>query len=179
MYNKLKKIVLPNLVGFKEDLTVHDKKALKNYKGAYLHAYRENGTNLILLDVSLIDYSLDKEKIENDLSSMLVYFKGANLNFHYFNGTDIIRINWENVQTIYKNFVIEVLSRKDKIEKLEINLISFELLQLMVTFRNWKQKIHESNVPSLRRLRNHFEFFKIKRTESLDDLKQQLYSNLI
>jgi hypothetical protein len=179
MYAKLEKLVLPNLVGFKEDLTVYDKKALKNYDGAYLHAYRENGTNLILLDSNSINYSLDKEEIRSNLFDMLTFFKGANKHFHYFNGADIIELDWESLHTIYKNFVIEVMSKKDEIEKLQIDLIALDLFQLMTEFRNWKQKVKESSSDIFRRVRNRFDFFEIKKADSFYDLKEQLYKQCL
>ena len=57
IYTQLKNIVLPNLKNFKDDLIVTDKAMLKNYTGAFLYAYRENGTNIFLLDVNDFDYS--------------------------------------------------------------------------------------------------------------------------
>jgi hypothetical protein len=49
IYQQLKKVVLPELENFKTDLTVSDKEFLKKYKGNFLYAYRNNGTNIFTL----------------------------------------------------------------------------------------------------------------------------------
>ena len=59
IYQQLKKVVLPGLENFKTDLTVSDKEFLKKYKGNFLYAYRNNGTNIFTLDVSNFDYTKD------------------------------------------------------------------------------------------------------------------------
>lgn len=55
IYQQLKKVVLPGLENFKTDLTVSDKEFLKKYKGNFLYAYRNNGTNIFTLDVNNFD----------------------------------------------------------------------------------------------------------------------------
>ena len=57
IYQQLKTFVLPVLKNYKTDLTVSDKDFLKKYRGKFLYAYRENGTNIFTLDVNNFDYT--------------------------------------------------------------------------------------------------------------------------
>ena len=48
----------------------------------------------------------------------------------------------------------------------------------MSNTRNWKSYILETSNPSLRRLRNYFDYTKIKSTNDLSKLKLDLYEKL-
>lgn len=95
-YNKLEKIVLPELKNFYQDLTVCDKNILKKYKGKFLYGYRNSGTNLFLLDAATFDYKKSMEQLQTHLSNHLHLLKGNNKNFLFFNGEDFEKINWKN-----------------------------------------------------------------------------------
>jgi hypothetical protein len=49
-YEQIEKIVLPYLYSYKTDLTTHDKKSLKGYKGRFFYEYRPSGTCLFCVD---------------------------------------------------------------------------------------------------------------------------------
>ena len=178
IYTQLKNIVLPNLKNFKDDLIVTDKAMLKNYTGAFLYAYRENGTNIFLLDVNDFDYSKTVKQIELRLSNILVYLKGNNKAFLHFDTEYLKVISFDQFSIEFSNFSTRVLRRKKLIDALNIESIAFELLSLMSNTRNWKSYILETSNPSLRRLRNYFDYTKIKSTNDLSKLKLDLYEKL-
>jgi hypothetical protein len=49
-YMQVKTEVEPELRFYRDDLFKHDRAALRNYQGAFLHAHRDTGTDLALLD---------------------------------------------------------------------------------------------------------------------------------
>lgn len=175
-FEKLKEIVLPNLVNFKDDLLVHDKKALKKYDGKFLYAYRDCGTNLLLLDnINGFDYSKSPDEIQNILDNIFSHFKGVNKNFLFCDGETISHINWEELHTILKGYASKVYNRKTYIDSLNIDAIAFDLFNLMAHNRRWKTIITESETSdTLRRLRNRFEWVKLKKSNDLEDIKKQL-----
>lgn len=179
MYKLLEKTVKPHLENFVEDLIVHDKAKLKGYKGIYIYAYRSLGTNIILLDDNLFDYSLNEETLKKSTSNMIEFFKGANINFLYFDGEKLIPKKWEEIQTIYNLFINGVMRKKVELEKLNINLLAIELLTLMRNTRNWKKVISDSDLDVFRRMRNRFDYMKIKKSDSLELIKEQLYTQCL
>lgn len=94
-FTDLKKLVLPQLINFKEDLTVHDKTMLskysfKNEKYGFLYGWRESGTDMFIVDDIVNSI---KDIINNPLSNDNSYFKQS--------GIDKIRKNEFNLQDIY------------------------------------------------------------------------------
>lgn len=177
-YNKLEKIVLPELKNFYQDLTVCDKNILKKYKGKFLYGYRNSGTNLFLLDAATFDYKKSMEQLQTHLSNHLHLLKGNNKNFLFFNGEDFEKINWEELHVLFGMFAKTVYQRKNKIDSLNIEAIAFDLWNLMSYDRKWKEKILESSSDSLRRLRNHFDYHKLKKTNDLAQLKLDIFGVL-
>lgn len=175
-YMQLKKIVLPNLTGFQDDLLVQDKKSLKGYDGKFLYAYRDNGTNLFLLEnIKDFDYSKSIDELQNTLYKIITYFKGNNKNFLFCDGETIISIDWEKLHTIFKGFAEKVYNRKRYIDSLNIDSLAFDLIHLIANKKLWKKMILEDvTSDSLRRLRNKFDWKHLKKTESFEDMKKQL-----
>jgi hypothetical protein len=65
LYNQIEKKFLPFLENYREDITIHDKKALKNYKGKLIYGCRKTGSNLIKLDNIFFSYLLEDDKIQD------------------------------------------------------------------------------------------------------------------
>ena len=49
-YAQIKELVLPHVAFYREDITEHDKRNLRTYKGEFIHAARNSGTDLVLFD---------------------------------------------------------------------------------------------------------------------------------
>ena len=195
IYQQLKKIVLPELKNFKTDLTVSDKDFLKKYKGKFLYAYRENGTNIFTLDVNNFDYSKTIEQLQDRLANCLYSLKGNNKNFLYFDGETLQKIDWEKLHTIFGSFAKEVYGRKEYFDSLQIDLITLDLYCLMRDFKTrWRSIAINSDVACRRRFRNHFNYEKIKipkdfkkisgynkmeNSEEFKNIKKQLMENLL
>ncbi len=194
IYQQLKKVVLPGLENFKTDLTVSDKEFLKKYKGNFLYAYRNNGTNIFTLDVSNFDYTKTIEQLQDRLANCLYSLKGNNKNFLYFDGETLQKIDWEKLHTIFGSFAKEVYRRKEYFDSLQIDLIALDLYCLMRDFKTrWRSIAINSDVACRRRFRNHFNYEKIKipkdfkkisgynkmeNSEEIKKIKQQLMENL-
>ena len=194
IYQALKKIVLPSLENFKTDLTVSDKEFLKKYKGNFLYAYRNNGTNIFTLDVSNFDYTKTIEQLQDRLANCLYSLKGNNKNFLYFDGETLQKIDWEKLHTIFGSFAKEVYGRKEYFDSLQIDLIALDLYCLMRDYKTrWRSIAIDSDVACRRRFRNHFNYEKIKipkdfkrisgynkieNSEEFKNIKQQLMENV-
>ena len=194
IYQQLKKVVLPGLENFKTDLTVSDKEFLKKYKGNFLYAYRNNGTNIFTLDVSNFDYTKTIEQLQDRLANCLYSLKGNNKNFLYFDGETLQKIDWEKLHTIFGSFAKEVYGRKEYFDSLQIDLIALDLYCLMRDYKTrWRSIAIDSDVACRRRFRNHFNYEKIKipkdfkiisgyknieNSEELKNIKNQLLRNL-
>ena len=195
IYQQLKKVVLPGLENFKTDLTVSDKEFLKKYKGNFLYAYRNNGTNIFTLDVSNFDYTKTIEQLQDRLANCLYSLKGNNKNFLYFDGETLQKIDWEKLHTIFGSFAKEVYGRKEYFDSLQIDLIALDLYCLMRDYKTrWRSIAIDSDVACRRRFRNHFNYEKIKipkdfkkisgynkmeNSEEFKNIKKQLMENLL
>ena len=194
IYRPRKKVVLPGLENVKRDLTVSDKEFLKKYKGNFLYAYRNNGTNIFTLDVNNFDYTKTIEQLQDRLANCLYSLKGNNKNFLYFDGETLQKIDWEKLHTIFGSFAKEVYGRKEYFDSLQIDLITLDLYCLMRDFKTrWRSIAINSDVACRRRFRNHFNYEKIKipkdfkkisgynkmeNSEEIKKIKQQLMENL-
>ena len=193
IFQALKKIVLPELKNFKTDLTVSDKNFLKKYKGKFLYAYRENGTNIFTLDVNTFDYTKTIEQLQDRLANCLYSLKGNNKNFLFFDGETLQKVDWEKLHTIFGSFAKEVYRRKEYLDSLDINGIAMDLYCLMRDNKKWKSTAINSDYPAFRRFRNHFDYEKIKipqdfkkisgynkieNSEEFKNIKQQLMENV-
>jgi hypothetical protein len=54
-FDKLYPLVMPNLVAYKDDFLVTDRKLLVGYIGDFILGYREAGTNLLLLSPGYLE----------------------------------------------------------------------------------------------------------------------------
>ena len=194
IYQQLKKVVLPGLENFKTDLTVSDKEFLKKYKGNFLYAYRNNGTNIFTLDVCNFDYTKTIEQLQDRLANCLYSLKGNNKNFLYFDGETLQKIDWEKLHTIFGSFAKEVYRRKEYFDSLQIDLIALDLYCLMRDYKTkWRSIAIDSDVACRRRFRNHFNYEKIKipkdfkiirgyknmeNSEEIKNIKNQLLENI-
>jgi hypothetical protein len=174
IYKELENTVLKTLKYFKEDLTVTDKSILKNYKGAFLYAYRDKGTSICLLDINKHDYSKSEKQMEFRLSNIRYYLNTTNKDFLHFDGEVLKTITRFELNALFITFSNKVLEKKKLLDDLNIELITFELLNLMSSTRCWKHYVLDSNNPALRRLRNYFDFEKIKKTDKHIELRAEL-----
>lgn len=185
MYTQLKNQVLPSLKSFTDDLLIHDKKALSRFKGGFIHASRTSGTNLVRFRLSDYSYSKGKNSIFKQLETDRAFLLGKhNSIFWFYDGKEFLKqINRAEATQWLEKFHAKVLERFYMLERLNIDSIAHELHLLMQTHKNWKKVLIEEYFngtnpeSSLRRLRNHFNYNKIRRC-SLDDLKATLYDNL-
>ncbi|MCT7647522.1 hypothetical protein [Aliarcobacter butzleri] len=195
IYKQLEKLVLPNLINFKEDLTRFDKEVITRNKGVkFLYAYRDTGTNIVMLDKRRF-IKTSKEDLEKSLQNGFDILKGHNKAYLYFNGETINQIDFENLCSIYGMFAKEVRAHNELIANLNLDLIALDLYCLMRDFKtSWRSKAVNSDVDSRRRFRNHFDINKIKipaefkyisnyadlkDSEEIKDIKEQLIANLI
>lgn len=94
-YQQIKAAVLPDLQWYRNDLLELDRKALRNYTGALIHAHRDCGTDLILLD---------KLETARDLEFAHVFtFRAGNSGFLYGNGYDGI------IRPVSRKFALGIL----------------------------------------------------------------------
>jgi hypothetical protein len=193
-YKELGKIVLPHLLGFKDDLTIYDKELLKNYKGKFLYGYRDSGTNIFCLDMDNFDYSLSTRET-HDFLNRKIDFVGMNKHYLFFNGESFEEICSDKLKTIFKAFYDDVFKRKEYLDSLQIDRIALDLYCLMRDFKTrWRNIAINSDVPSHRRFRNHFNYEKIKipkdfkkisgyrdieNSEEFKNIKQQLMENAL
>ncbi len=194
-YQKLEKIVLPELENFKSDLTVSDKELLKKYDGKFLYSYRNSGTNLFVLDIKRFDYTKTVEQLQTHLLNCLHVLRGNNKNFLFFNGDSLEKIDWENLHTLFGMFAKDVYRRKEFIDALNIDSIALDLYILMRDFKTkWRSIAIKSDIDTRRRFRNRFDYMKIKipkdfkfisgyreidNCQELKNIKTQLMENLL
>lgn len=192
-YKQLEQIVLPKLLGFKDDLTIYDKELLKKYKGKFLYGYRDSGTNIFCLDINNFDYSLSIRETHDFLHRKLE-FVCMNKHYLFFNGENFENICLEKVKTVFQTFYDEVFKRKEYLDSLEIDLIATDLYCLMRDYKTrWRSIAINSDIPCRRRFRNHFNYEKIKipkdfkkisgyynieNSEEFKNIKQQLMENI-
>lgn len=177
-YEKLEKLILPQLIHYKEDLTVIDKEILANYKGRFLYGVRKSGTNLLKLEVDRFElFTKTPLEIEAKLRSLLSALKYSNTRFYYFNGETIEEITDRQMYVSFSLFAKETLYTKQRIDELGINAIAYSLFVLMVEKKDWLEYILESKDSELMKIKKNFNVGKIKTTSSIEDLRNQLISN--
>lgn len=178
-YKKIEEIVLPQLTNFEQDLTVSDKVLLKKYDGPFLYGFRNAGTNLYKLDLALFNYSYSIEEIKKSLNNCWYVLTYSNKNFLYFDGSELQKINLDELQKIFENHIKQVEAQKEKVEKINVFEIALDLWQVMKDFKTkWRKLTIESDIPCRRRFRNHFDFQKIKWSNDIKDIEKQLYKNI-
>ena len=131
-FEQLKKIVLPTLKRYTEDLTKHDFNTLKDYKGKFLYSWRESGTNFLKLENDLkhyfSEYSLtikSETQIKESLKSEIVWIthKMNNQGFLYFDGVKLKTITREQAKSIHAGHIENIIHKYEQSKKQ--NLILF------------------------------------------------------
>lgn len=117
-FEQLKKIVLPTLEMYKDDLLKHDKNILDTYNGSFLYGYRKTGTDLLRLLPTFEQY---KEQFKNnyaDDTQVKKWLKGEiiwitlrcrNTTFLYFNGNKLINITNEEANNIFNKHINSII----------------------------------------------------------------------
>ncbi len=189
-YETLLVEVKPLLKGFETDITTHDRHSLLGYKGNFISAYRDNGTNLYRLDL-LGDAC--KWKNKDHRKSIALHHEiclsvlSINQNFLFISGSGDSRVISESDAL---NFVE---TRRDAalklatfFEDIDLKQIAYELyLFRKHNGRNWKSRLREeweiySVSPALKRLANNFshdDIFGSKAILASDD-EEAIFSKL-
>lgn len=101
-YMQMKPEVLKTLKAYKDDFLVQDRKLLKNYKGRFLLALRETGTNIILFDkIDIKEYSPEGK------ADSKVWIFGYNNIFFYGDKGYVKMVSKEDAESIF-NEIMEV-----------------------------------------------------------------------
>lgn len=174
-YKQIEAIILPQITNFKEDVTVFDKKTLSTYKGKFLYGIRESGTTLLKLDAKNVLYDCTKEQMTNMFSNSLHSIKYPNKKFYFFDGQNLSEINSEAMLSIFGLYTKEIYYMKEKIDELKIESLAYVLLAEMQKTKNWRESIQTSENSELRRIKNNFNFYKFKKSETIEEVKEQLY----
>lgn len=196
IYKQLEKIVLPSLINFKEDLTKFDKEIICNNKGTrFLYAFRENGTNILMLDPRRF-VRPSSESVEKSLRDSFETLKGYNKTYLYFNGDSLEQVSHETLCSVYGVFAKEVRAFNERIAALNIDMLAIDIYCTMTKYqKSWKTVLCESvgnssmtiiqknfNVKKLKKPDDfscYTVYADIKHSRELKDIKQQLLDNLI
>lgn len=177
-YEKLEKLILPQLIHYKEDLTVIDKNILSNYKGRFLYGIRKSGTNLLKLETDSFElFTKTPQEIESKFHSLLTSLKYSNTRFYYFNGETIEEVTHNQMIVSFSLFAKETFYKKQRIDALNIDGIAYSLFTLMFEKDNWITKVLESNDSEMVKIKKNFNIRNIKISPSIEDIKNQLISN--
>jgi hypothetical protein len=181
-YKKLKEAVLPYMDIYKTDITEHDRKTLHRFNGGFIHGARTTGTDMVRFRLSDYRYDLKildfEQLLDNDKAFLL---RDSNDLFHYYNSdNNLISITKEKAMELLDQWHDRVKKQYMIIQDLGVVHIGVELQMLMMEYgkRTWKSKVIDSNCPTLRRLRNYFDFDKIKYSADLNSITQNLYENI-
>src|SRR5579859_6918718 len=94
-FERVKEVVEPVLVHFKNDLYKHDLKTLSDYHGPFEYGFRRTGTDLLPMRSSVEDYTWLKpftiEEMEIQLKKLFVWIdcNDRNTHFLYFDGQQL------------------------------------------------------------------------------------------
>lgn len=117
-FEQLKKIVLPTLEMYKDDLLKHDKNILDTYNGSFLYGYRKTGTDLLRLLPTFEQY---KERFKNNYADdtqvkkwlkeeiIWITLRCRNTTFLYFNGNKLINITNEEANNIFNKHINSII----------------------------------------------------------------------
>jgi CRISPR/Cas system CSM-associated protein Csm5 (group 7 of RAMP superfamily) len=119
-FEQLKKIVMPTLKAYHTDLTEHDCKALTEYKGKFLYAWRPTGTNMIKLEDNYHKYFAENFLIHNDENRLKKAYREEiiwithemnNQGTLYFDGLKFHRITKQQAADIHKKHIEEIIKK--------------------------------------------------------------------
>jgi len=186
-YNKLKKLVLPTMTNYQDDILVHDKNQLKGFKGSFIHGSRVTGTDIVRFKLEDYKYNLSEVKFAEMLKdSNLFLLRKENKSFYYFDGEHLELITKTKAESLLKLFYKEVERRYEFTRMLKMDDIAYELYSMMTNYGKfkWKRKMKDDfdsccGNSEIRRVRNYFDYDKIKFAESLEDLTKALYENIL
>jgi hypothetical protein len=122
IFLKLKKIVLPRLEMYTEDLTKHDFNILQTYKGAFLYAFRKTGTVLIKLEndfknyLTRIDQTIHTpEDLKNFIKNEIIWIiHEMNSDFLFYDGKKLNHITREQAKRIHAAHVEQVIYKYER-----------------------------------------------------------------
>jgi hypothetical protein len=109
-FEQLKKIVLPTLEMYKDDLLKHDRNILESYDGIFLYAHRKTGTDLLRLLPTFENYKerfknnyADDTQVKKWLKEEIIWITSRcrNTNFLYFNGKKLVNITSDQANNIF------------------------------------------------------------------------------
>ena len=110
----------------KNDFENHDLPLLKKYKGEFLYAVRESGTNLFQLD-SNIWINSDKEDFDKFFNNTQEYFLGNNKYFFKTKNGKIIKIEKDEIIKLMDSFKFEIKKEIEKNIEQYLKAIPFEV----------------------------------------------------
>ena len=131
-FEQLKKIVLPTLKRYTEDLTKHDFNTLQNYKGKFLYSWRESGTNFLKLENDFKSYFNDKVLSTHKESELEQIYKNEiiwithemnNQGFLYFDGAKLKTITREQAKSIHASHIESIIYKYEQSKKQNLELI--------------------------------------------------------
>lgn len=117
-FEQLKKIVLPTLEMYKDDLLKHDKNILDTYNGSFLYGYRKTGTDLLRLLPTFEQYKeqfknnyADDTQVKKWLKEEIIWItlRCRNTTFLYFNGNKLINITNEEANNIFNKHINSII----------------------------------------------------------------------
>lgn len=125
VFKKLKKIVLPRLEMYVEDLTKHDFTKLLSYKGPFLYAFRKTGTALVTLENDFKSYLLRIDQTKHTTEDLKKFIQNEitwiihemNSDFLYFDGKKLHHITREQAKSIHAAHVEQILYKYDRSTK--------------------------------------------------------------
>jgi len=176
-YEKIKEMVLPFLEAHESDLLVYDKKALENYKGDFLYAFRPYGTNNFKL---LAGYDLEKDLI-SQVNSSRIFFIGNNKWFLYCKNGVIKSITKDEANKIFDKYISEkIIPLQEEIKKLNIPLMATNLYYfIQVEKRFWKANLN--NFIDVQKLKSKISFKVLKlinKNTTEAEIRSLLYKNI-
>lgn len=180
-YQKIKKMVLPFLESFKDDLLIHDKEDLEYYEGDFLYGFRPCGTNNFKLDLN--GYNLEKDLVTQANNSK-IFLIGSNKWFLYCKKGEIKSITKDELNKIFEEYLTtKLIPFQEKIKKLNIPMIAMDIFYFIKTEkRSWKLKLKNSNCDILQKLKNNFDLkvlAQINQNTKEVEIQSLLYKNVI
>jgi len=184
----LKKVVLPKLKNFREDITIHDRAALKSYQGDFISLYRDAGTHLFKCNLFCNAANWTYRNLEESLrltyeSNTLV----ANINQHYLliskSGEYKHITKKEVLQLMKEQYERALLFYKNDFVKMNFEGMASSIEFFMSQYgKKWKNKLVQewdsgNASPLARTIRNYFgmDFLKkIKFGTEKEEIKTSL-----
>ena len=121
-YQQVKKLTIDSGIvkHYRNDIFVHDRKMLRGYKGKFLYAFRECGTNLFKLDIDVdITFFMGKTKhtILKSQKAGFDHFVGSNVHFYYGYDMKVIKLTIDALKVLFEAWL------KNNIDKMTDNAI--------------------------------------------------------